>query len=137
VWALGGNRDGDLGQGDLRPHNGLLKVKNIGRIVDIASHTAAALDEKGKLWVWGGNIYWRPDLAGGNRSKEPYPIHISTKKPIKFIEGAFAIAMGMTNGEVYFMRQERVGIRGTGKPSPQDESTGHLLTPEKSLWTWK
>ena len=46
-------------------------------------------------------------------------------------------ALGLDNGEVRFLLRESVGIRGTGKLSPEYESSKHLLTPEKSLWTWK
>jgi alpha-tubulin suppressor-like RCC1 family protein len=36
VWAIGDNRNGGLGQGDLSQYQGLVKVKSIGRITKIA-----------------------------------------------------------------------------------------------------
>jgi len=49
VLAKGGNSMGGLGQGDTKEREGFVRVKNIGRIVDIegVSSSPFALDEKG------------------------------------------------------------------------------------------
>ena len=136
VWAIGNNRDGALGQGDLSPHQGLVKVKNIGRITQIADNGVAAVDEKNHLWLWGSNVHWRPALDSANDNKEPYPIRVSINAPIKFITTNRAIAIGLEDGHVLFMQEDN-GIRGTGKPPRSPQTTSLLMTPEKSLWTWK
>ncbi|MDO9178326.1 MAG: hypothetical protein Q7U16_08350 [Agitococcus sp.] len=137
VWAIGDNKDGGLGQGDLSQYQGLVKVKNIGRITQLAGNEAAAIDEKNNLWLWGSNIYWRPALDAANNNKESYPIRVSMPAPIKFITGSMAIAIGLEDGRVLFMQEDLAGIRGTGKPSRSPQTTELLMTREKSLWTWK
>lgn len=136
VYAIGNNDEGQLGQGNLWKYDKLVKVKNIGRIVQIAENDSVALDEQGRIWLWGGNIYWRPDLGVANSNKEPYPIRIKTQLPIDFIATNRAIAMGLRDGSVYFMQEDN-GVRGTGKPSRSPKTTSLLMTLEKSLWTWK
>ncbi len=136
VYAIGNNDEGQLGQGNLWKHDKLVKVKNIGRIVQIAENDSVALDEQGRIWLWGSNIYWRPDLGVANSNKEPYPIRIKTQLPIDFIATNRAIAMGLRDSSVYFMQEDN-GIRGTGKPPRSPQTTSLLMTPEKSLWTWK
>ena len=136
VYAQGFNSEGGLGDGTFTPRKTFVKVKNIGRIKAITN--AMAMDEKGRLWRWGGGIYWRPNIVGFNSNREPYPINIFTSKSLIFVTADNgSAALGLDNGEVRFLLRESVGIRGTGKPSPQYESSKHLLTPEKSLWTWK
>ena len=137
VWAIGDNRNGGLGQGDLSQYQGLVKVKSIGRITQIAGDSAAAIDEKNHLWLWGSNVHWRPALDAANNNKEPYPIRVSINSPIQFITGSMAIAIGLEDGHVLFMQEDLAGIRGTGKPSRSPQTTELLMTPEKSLWTWK
>lgn len=138
VWAVGDNRNGGLGQGDLSQYQGLVRVKNIGRITQIAGDSAAAIDEKNHLWLWGGNVHWRPALDSANNNKEPYPIRvpINSNSPVQFVTGSMAIAIGLTDGRVLFMQEDN-GVRGTGKPPRSPQTTSLLMTPEKSLWTWK
>jgi alpha-tubulin suppressor-like RCC1 family protein len=136
VYAIGNNDEGQLGQGNLWKYDKLVKVKNIGRIVQIAENDSVALDEQGRIWLWGGNIYWRPDLGVANSNKEPYPIRIKTQLPIDFIATNRAIAMGFRDSSLYFMQEDN-GNRGTGKPPRSPQTTSLLMTPEKSLWTWK
>jgi alpha-tubulin suppressor-like RCC1 family protein len=138
VYAIGDNERGQLGQGNLSTYKKLVKVKNIGRIVQITERKSIAIDEKGRLWRWGSSIYWRPDLAGGNSNREPYPINTFTDARLAFaVASNYSAALGLNNGEVRFFLGERGGVRGTGKESSQADSTKHLLVPEKSLWTWK
>ena len=75
-------------------------------------------------------------MGVANSNKEPYPIRIKTQLPIDFIATNRAIAMGLRDSSVYFMQEDN-GIRGTGKPPRSPQTTSLLMTPEKSLWTWK
>ncbi|PTQ88480.1 hypothetical protein [Agitococcus lubricus] len=138
VHAIGDNDRGQLGQGNLSDYKKLVKVKNIGRIIQITERKPIAIDEKGRLWRWGSSIYWRPDLAGGNSNREPYPINTFTDGRLAFIvANNYSAALGLNNGEVRFFLGERGGLRGTGKSSSQTDSSKYLLVPEKSLWSWK
>lgn len=121
VYAQGENVSGELGDGTFNSKKEFVKVKNIGHITQISR--SLALDDKGRLWQWGGGVYARPDLANMNSSREPYPINILTDKNITFIlRGNYGGAIGFSNGEVGMMLKK---------------STLTISKPEKSLWTWK
>ncbi len=121
VYAQGKNMSGELGDGTFNSKKEFVKVKNIGHVTQVSR--SLALDDKGRLWQWGGGVYARPDLANMNSSREPYPINILTDKNITFILRAnYGGAIGFSNGEVGMMLKK---------------STLTISKPEKSLWTWK
>ncbi|MDO8417267.1 MAG: hypothetical protein Q7S87_13760 [Agitococcus sp.] len=121
AYAQGFNYNGELGDGTFEKRKEFVKVKNIGHLTQITR--SMALDNKGRLWRWGGGLYLRPNIAGGNSSKEPYPINILTDRNINFIlRGNYGGAVGFNNGDVSLISKKEVFT---------------ISSPEKSLWTWK
>lgn len=140
VLAEGNNRGGGyLGQGDFTSHTGFVQVKNIGRIKSLTSNglSGIALDEKGRIWQWGGNVRY-PFIAGVQSNYEPLPVHIKTFANAIAVQSGFSNSVLLNDGQVYFWGWEIGGGRGTGKVRGHEQSSANdWSVPEKSLWTWK
>jgi len=139
VLAEGNNGGGYLGQGDFTSHTGFVQVKNIGRVKSLTSNglSGIALDEKGRIWQWGGNVRY-PLIAGVQSNYEPLPVHIKTFVNATAVQGGGANSVLLDNGEVHFWGWERGGGRGTGKVRGHEQSSANdWSVPEKSLWMWK
>lgn len=140
VWVQSGNNYvGELGQGDFQRYEQPVKVKNIGRIKSITStlSSGTALDEKGQIWQWGGNVYFPSNRSLG-KNMEPLPVLIDRFSSAVSVTGNSANAVLLDNGEVYFWGLEKSGSRGTGKIREHRQSSrADWSVPEKSLWAWK
>jgi len=139
ILARGGNSMGGLGQGDTKERDGFVRVKNIGRIVDIDAtvYSPIALDEKGNIWQWGGNVRY-PHTEWNKANVEPLPVKIATIPSAKEIFGGEVNAVMLESGDVYFWGSEKFGLRGTGKdPVEGLFADRNWAVPEKSLWQWK
>ena len=140
VLAEGNNRaGGELGQGDFTHHADVVQVKNIGRIKNITANGfgGVALDEKGRIWQWGGNVRY-PLIAGVQSNYEPLPVHIKTFANALTVQSGSANSVLLDDGQVYFWGREIGGGRGTGKARGHEQSSANdWSVPEKSLWTWK
>ena len=140
VFAEGQNRGGGyLGQGDFTSHTGLVQVKNIGKVKSITANggSGVALDEKGRIWQWGGNVRY-PLIAEVQSNYESLPVHIKTFANALTVQSGSANSVLLDDGHVYFWGREIGGGRGTGKVRAHEQSSSKdWSVPEKSLWMWK
>ena len=138
VWAVGQSSYFMLGQGNGWQPKGLVKVKNIGRVIRI--QPAMALDEKGTVWQWGAGVFSDfGSITGMNGSFESLPIRRIKNKQVVDIYANRGNAYLLADGSVWFYGYN-FESRGTGEvwKNPNDQHDPKKWNnPEKSLWTWK
>ena len=138
VYALGGNSNGQLAQRAKMSLQKPLRVEKLNRIIKIDNFTA--LDDKGRVWQWGGiaGINIDKTFSGNNIYSQFYPrVMLSGKDIVDIYCCSFALAK---DGTVWAWGNDIGGIRGDAKPvisSFQEQTHSHWTTPVRSLWTWK
>lgn len=83
VYAYGSNTRGNLGLGDMHDRKKFSKIRSFGRIKLLKYDVA--VDDQGRIWRWGVNVYNRKNGAGLPSSSEPYPIIVSRQPDVRGI----------------------------------------------------
>ena len=115
-----------------------LRVEKLNRIIKIDNFTA--LDDKGRVWQWGGiaGINIDKTFSGNNMYSQYFPrVMVSDKEIVDIYCCSFALSK---DGTVWAWSNDTGGRRGDAKPvisSFQKQTHHHWTTPVRSLWTWK
>lgn len=126
-----------LGQGEIFKGGGFMKVKNLGRVVQITSDAGLALDEKGRIWQWGAGVLAQSDPGGRGVNRVPMPIvTFKLGNVIDLYTGITGSAAWTSDGAVYFWGSGSGGVRTREWPDryPTKEE---WVTAEKISWNWK
>ncbi|PTQ87918.1 RCC1 domain-containing protein [Agitococcus lubricus] len=138
VYALGSNSKGGLAQRAKAQYETPLLINALSRIIKIDNFTA--LDEKGRVWQWGGiaGISIDQIFTGNNQYAQYYPKILLNNKKIVDI---YCCTMAFEeDGTVWAWSNDTGGRRGDAKPvkgSMREQTHQHWTTPVRSLWTWK
>jgi len=140
VYALGYNSLGALAQLGKYAHyeDNPQLITQIGRVIKIDKYTA--LDDKGRVWQWGGiaGINIDKTFSGNNMYSQYFPrVMMSGKDIVDIYCCSFALAK---DGTVWAWSNDTGGRRGDAKPvisSFQEQTHSHWTTPVRSLWMWK
>ncbi len=112
-------------------------VQGGGRIVKLAmGSSVVALDERGRIWQWGGSVT-APSDPGGMGINEVYePTVLFKLNSVVDIYSAGASAAWTADGSVYFWKNGSGGMR-TREWLDHWPSKEEWTQPEKINWTWK
>lgn len=134
VYAATSTSTEVLGQGKPIKGGGFMRVKNLGRIVQIADVMGPmALDETGRVWQWGASVLSEPDPGGNGVTREYTPI-VTFK--LTGVSEIYPWAAFTRDGSVYFWGQGQGGVR-TRDWQDHRPSQEEWTQPEKINWTWK
>ena len=112
VFAMGGNNFGQLGTGTRRSSSTPQLVKGLERITKVAAgRTSAALDDKGVVYIWGG------EHLVPNALNEIEGIIVDIE-----LGGNFAGAID-TEGDLYTWGENKSGELGAGDYKPRTRPT--------------
>jgi alpha-tubulin suppressor-like RCC1 family protein len=115
VWAWGDNNYGQLGDGTRKLATRAIKVKNLPKIVAVATgwHHSMALDEAGRVWMWGDNPYGQ--LGLGDYAVRLLPTLVNGLPKIKKIACGSWHSMALDeSGEVWAWGRNENGMLGNG-----------------------
>lgn len=110
VYALGGNSNGQLAQRAKMSLQKPLRVEKLNRIIKIDNFTA--LDDKGRVWQWGGiaGINLDKTFSGNNMYSQYFPrVMMSGKDIVDIYCCSFALAK---DGTVWAWSNDTGGRRG-------------------------
>lgn len=138
VWSIGSNFNGALGQGSRDPATGWHRVKNIDRIVGLASAgvSAIAIDNLGNVYQWGENVRWKPELSVRKINIESVPVRVSGNYPRSIVYSGMRNAILSEDGSVYFWGWDN-GARARPINVKKLSGDDSWFFPEKSSWRWK
>ncbi|MBL0230339.1 MAG: hypothetical protein IPP76_05905 [Moraxellaceae bacterium] len=138
VYALGYNSLGALAQLGKYAHyeDNPQLITQIGRVIKIDKYTA--LDDKGRVWQWGGVAGRNIDktFSGNNMYSQYFPrVMVSDKEIVDIYCCSFALSK---DGTVWVWGSNQGGRRGDNNEKRADnDSHSYWTTPVRSLWTWK
>lgn len=121
VWAWGNNAEGQLGDGTYTnrtvptPVQGL-EGKTITAIA-AGQDFAVALDNAGKVWVWGDNHYWQLGFSPAVMTSSAFPVEISalsTKTIVAIAAGSSYLVTLADDGTVWAWGNNDLGQLGLG-----------------------
>lgn len=101
VYSYGSNTMGDLGLGDIHDRKTFSMIKSFGRI-NLLGY-GIAVDDVGRIWKWGVNVFNRKSALDFPSNSEPYPRVVSRQPNI--------IGLGIINRNDFFI------VNGTGRVS--------------------
>lgn len=160
VWSWGYRNGGQLGGAHRDGKWRMLpeRIEGLSRIKLIASSSGgAAIDEDGRIFVWGVSAGGPPPPPPSARDRWSYAPpkdnlfaksvlqpdglwspHALTAhafaKPVKqLVDGMSTYALLDANGDVWYWNSNRHGLRGTGITVDRPDKE-YWLTPEKSAW---
>ncbi|MBK9184825.1 MAG: hypothetical protein IPM78_00415 [Moraxellaceae bacterium] len=111
-------------------------ITQIGRVIKIDKYTA--LDDKGRVWQWGGVAGRNIDktFSGNNMYSQYFPrVMVSDKEIVDIYCCSFALSK---DGTVWAWGSNQGGRRGDNNEKRADnDSHSYWTTPVRSLWTWK
>lgn len=88
VWAMGYNKEGQLGDGTTSNSSTPVKVdfsgaQNVGHIIQVvaSSDSSYALDDRGQVWGWGSDSY--ANMGGGSTCKAVDGCTNTTSTPVR------------------------------------------------------
>jgi len=140
VWSWGYRNGGQLGGAHRDGKWRMLpeRIEGLSRIKFIASSSGgAAIDEDGRIFVWGVS-------AGGPPPPPPFArddlwsphvltAHAFAKPVLQLVDGMSTYAILDANGDVWYWKDNSDGQRGTGIKVDRPDKE-YWLTPEKSAW---
>lgn len=96
VWAWGGNKNGQLGNGMYRSDRQAYQVQELTDIIEVATgyNHSVALKNDGTVWAWGGNDVGQ--LGDGTKIEKTKPIQV------KDLSGVVKIAAAGDNNQSFY-----------------------------------
>jgi len=115
VWAWGGNRYGQLGDGTTTDRYVPVQVLNLTNIIAIASYAThcLALRNDGTVWAWGKN--WTGQLGDGTTTNRNTPVQVSNLSNVIDISVGHSHSLALkNNGTVWAWGANYEGELGDG-----------------------
>lgn len=115
VWSLGGNFEGELGNGSNTNSDIPVQVSGLTNVVDVAAgvYHSLAIKNDGTVWSWGFNLYGQ--LGNLSNADSNIPVQVSGLTDVVEVAAGYAHSMALkSDGTLWTWGYNTLGQLGIG-----------------------